>query len=220
MIAQQETYFIFLIEDISGEMILKCLLDKIGLKTDSYVIHHYKGIGGVPKNLTRTDSDPKKRQLLTQLPRLLKGFSQRYQGIDYRIFVVCDLDERCLKEFRQELLNVAKKCNASNNTQFCFSVKEMEAWLLGDIEAVKEVYPSARLRRNYIETKHGSWDTLADTIKKNWSKDLLKRKKLEGYNVIGKHKSQWAKEITPYIEIERNQSPSFQYFCKKIKSIV
>ncbi|GHT36296.1 hypothetical protein FACS189427_07640 [Planctomycetales bacterium] len=210
------TYCVFLVEDISGEIMLKIILDKIGLKAGCYEIHHYKGIGRIPKNLKKTDSDPKKRQLLSQLPRLLTGFTNRYQSVDYAMFVLCDLDERCFKEFRQELLKVAHNCKSQARTHFIISVKEMEAWFLGDFDAIKKIYPLAKQKKKYKESNHGNWETLADAIKKGWSKDLHKQKETEGYYVVGKLKNQWAKEISPHLDVERNQSPCFCYFREKI----
>ncbi|MDR2705383.1 MAG: DUF4276 family protein [Planctomycetaceae bacterium] len=211
---------IFLVEDVSGETTLKIVLDKIGLKPEQYEIHSYRGIGKIPENLKKNDSDPKKRQLLTQLPKLLKGFSNRYQNLNYTIFVMCDLDERCFKRFRKELLDVAKNCNADRHTQFFFSVKEMEAWFLGDFNAIKQTYPRARQRKNYIESKFGCWETLAESIKKGLSKELKKQKEKEGYFVIGKLKNQWATEITPHLDIQKNSSPCFCYFRDKIQKII
>jgi len=214
------THFVFLVEDISGETVLKIVLDKIGLGVERYEIHHYRGIGKIPSNLSKMDSDPKKRQLLTQLPKLLTGFTNSYKSFNYAIFVLCDLDERCRKEFRQELLEVANARNAKDKTHFIISVKEMEAWFLGDIEAIRSVYPSVRLKGNYLESRDGTWETLADSIKKDWSKDLHRQKKTAGYYVIGELKNQWATQISPHIDVERNQSQSFRYFRDKVKLLM
>ncbi|MDR1053456.1 MAG: DUF4276 family protein [Planctomycetaceae bacterium] len=211
---------IFLVEDISGETTLKIVLNKIGLNTEQYEIHSYRGIGKIPENLNKSDSNPKKRQLLTQLPKLLKGFSTRYQYLNHTIFVLCDLDKCCFKKFREELLEVAKKCDADQHTQFFLSVNEMEAWFLGDFNAIKKIYSRARRRKNYTESKLGCWETLADSIKKGWSKELKKQKEKEGYSVIGKLKNQWATEITPHLNIQMNSSPCFCYFRDKIQKII
>ncbi|MDR2170282.1 MAG: DUF4276 family protein [Planctomycetaceae bacterium] len=206
---------------MSGKITVKSVLDKIGLNTDQYLIYSYRGIGKLPENLSRNDSDPKKRQLLTQLPRLLKGLSNRFdhQPMDYTIFVMCDLDERCLKKFRSELLEVARNCGADGHTQFCISIKEMESWFLGDFNAIKQVYPYAKQLKNYDETRLGCWETLAESVRKGWSRELNKQKQEEGYAVIGKKKKEWASEISPFLDINKNLSPCFCYFRNKIQKL-
>ena len=60
------------------------------------------------------------------------------------VVVVCDLDSKCLKKFRQEFFAVLNACNPKPETRFCIAIEEGEAWLLGDIPAVKKAYPQAR----------------------------------------------------------------------------
>ena len=62
------------------------------------------------------------------------------------MFVVCDLDDKCLKTFLQELYAVLNACNSGPETRFCIAVEEGEAWLLGDTPAVKAAYPMAKDR--------------------------------------------------------------------------
>ncbi|QHG19998.1 hypothetical protein GJB62_14990 [Nostoc sp. ATCC 53789] len=69
-------HFEILVEDISGKIALEILVPKIiNTEQHTFNIHHYKGIGRIPKNLTST-SDPKKRILLDQLPRLIQGYGK------------------------------------------------------------------------------------------------------------------------------------------------
>lgn len=44
--------------------------------------------------------------------------------------------------------------------------------------------------------------------------------KNQPWYVIGKEKSKWAKDITPYINIDKNKSPSFCYFRDKIRELI
>ncbi|MDR0391518.1 MAG: DUF4276 family protein [Planctomycetaceae bacterium] len=213
-------YFIFLVEDVSGETVIKTVLKKIGLNTKQYEIHSYKGIGKLPTNLNKNDSDPQKRQLLNQLPRLLRGFSKRYKQLNYTICVICDLDEHCFKNFRADLLNVAKECDVNQHTQFFISVKEIESWFLGDFDAIKQIYPKAKQIKNYTESNSGCWEILAETIKRGSSKELKKQKEKEGYSVIGKMKNKWANDITPHLDIQKNSSMCFCYFRDKIQKIL
>ena len=59
------------------------------------------------------------------------------------MIVVCDLDDKCLKTLRQELFAVLCACNPKPETRFCIAIEEGEAWLLGDIPAVKDRLPES-----------------------------------------------------------------------------
>lgn len=210
-------HFEFLVEDVSGKTMLNILVPKIfgtGTKhTFKYI--HYKGIGKIAKNL-HNESDPQKRQLLSQLPKLLQGYGNSLKEIDACVVVVCDLDKRCLKQFREELLDLLNKCNPRPETFFCIAIKEGEAWLLGDTEAVVKAYPKAK-KKPLNEYKNdsicGTWEILADAIYRGGSKKLAAL----GWQAVGKEKSEWAQQIAPHIDIEENKSPSFCYFRDKIR---
>ena len=71
--------FEFLIEDISGKVMLEELVPKIIDTTkNSYRIISYKGIGSIPKGL-KTSQDASKRALRNQLLKLLSWYGKTYQ---------------------------------------------------------------------------------------------------------------------------------------------
>ena len=86
-----------------------------------------------------------KRILLDRLPKLLRGYGKTFVNYpdDYpaAVVLVCDLDKRCLKTFRQELFNILHSCNPRPETRFCIAIEEGEAWLLGDFPAIITAYP-------------------------------------------------------------------------------
>ena len=45
---------------------------------------------------------------------------------------------------------------------------------------------------------------------------LLKQK---GWHEVGREKSKWAEKITPFVNVDRNKSPSFQYFRDKLRDL-
>jgi len=102
-------HFDILVEDKSGKTLLESLFPKIISKEHTYDIKAYKGIGRIPKGL-KPRSDPNKRILLDQLPRLLKGYGKTYsnypENFQAAVIIVCDLDDKCLKAFKSELLNL------------------------------------------------------------------------------------------------------------------
>ena len=211
-----------LVEDASGKKALDILVPKIIGNRHTFKVIAYRGVGRIPRNL-RSVAEARKRILLDRLPRLLGGYGKTFAGYPdgYRatVVVVCDLDDKCLKELRQELFAVLDACNPRPETRFCIAVEEGEAWLLGDVAAVKKAYPKARdgvLNRYESDTICGTWEILADAVYVGGSADL----KSKGSQAVGEEKSAWSEKIAPLIDVEMNESPSFQYFRSKLQELV
>jgi len=207
-------HFEILVEDQSGKKALDILVPKIIGVEHTFKVISYKGVGRIPKNMN-SGVDASKRILLDNLPRLLKGYGQSWHGYAAAVFVVCDLDDKCLKVFRSELLKILNDCNPRPETRFCISIEEGEAWFLGDIPAVKAAYPKAKdsILNAYVnDSICGTWERLADAIYKGGSQSLS----AQGWQVAGAEKSAWAENITPHMNINDNKSPSFCYFRQKL----
>lgn len=211
----------FLVEDISGKTALDIIIPKIIKPGVTYSAHSYKGIGRIPKNLN-ANRDPSKRILLENLPRLLNGFGKAFSGYgkDYQaaIVVVCDLDDKNLVGFLKELNDILNNCNPRPETRFCIAVEEGESWFLGDIPAIKAAYPKAKeqLLKTYInDSICGAWELLADVVTPEGSRGLLEK----GWVITGKHKSEWAKSISPHMNIDANLSSSFNYFRDTVRDL-
>ncbi|MCC5601853.1 DUF4276 family protein [Nostoc favosum] len=215
-------HFEILVEDISGKTALEILVPKIiNTEQHTFIIHSYKGIGHIPQGLKST-SDPKKRILLDQLPRLIQGYGNTFASYlpDYHavLIIICDIDDRCLSAFRKELLDIVNSCEPKPKTQFCIAIEEGEAWYLGDLTAVKAVYPSAKqavLNSYTNDDICGTWEKLADAV---YSGGVQKLSKL-GWQGIGKEKATWAERISPLMDIDNNQSPSFCYFRDQLRRL-
>jgi hypothetical protein len=213
-------HFEILVEDASGKIALESILEKI-LGTNgqehSYKIIPYKGIGRIPKNLKGT-TDPIKRILLDQLPRLIRGYGKSLRDFPAAVVVVTDLDDKDCREFKQEMLNILNACNPQPTTLFRIAIEEGEAWLLGDCDAVKRAYPRAKkqvLNAYAQDSICGTWEKLADAVYTGGSQKL---KKL-GWPHIGKAKCEWANNIAPHLDLENNQSQSFQIFRDGIRKL-
>ena len=214
-------HFEILVEDKSGKKMLDILVPKIIGEGHTFSVHPYKGIGRIPKNLT-TNQDANKRILLDQLPRLLRGYGKTFASYppDYpaAVIIVCDLDDKCLKAFRQELFNMLETCTPKPTTRFCIAVEEGEAWFLGDIPAIKSAYPKARdsvLNAYLNDAVCGTWELLADAVHTGGASALSSK----GWQAVGSEKSRWAEKITPHMNIADNSSPSFAYFRKKLQEL-
>ena len=201
----------FLVEDSSGEKLLAQLLPRIlGEHGASHTwrMKAYKGIGRIPQGLT-AKADPAKRMLLDQLPRLLQGYGKT-PGID-AVVVVLDSDQRNCKDFLRELKSLVQGCNPVPCTLFRLAVEEMEAWYLGDREALMKAYPRARrdvLDRYVQDSVCGTWELLADAVYTGGTAAIRKA----GWPLPGQIKHAWAEKIGPFMSINQNTSPSFGKF--------
>lgn len=213
-------HFEILVEDQSGKKALDIIVPKIIGDSCTFTVHPYKGIGRIPKNM-RDGDDAKNRILLDNLPKLLKGYGRTFAGYpNYpaAVILVCDLDDKCQKTFRNQLYNILISCNPKPKTRFCFAIEEGEAWFLGDLNAIKTAYPSAKANvlNSYVnDSICGTWEKLADAIYKGGASALLAK----GWQAVGIEKSRWADEIAPHMSIDNNQSPSFCHFREKIREL-
>ncbi len=214
-------HFEILAEDQSGKRMLDILIPKIIGDKHTFKVRAYQGIGRIPRNLT-SSTNARNRLLLDQLPRLLRGYGNTFANYSANypavVILVCDLDDKCLKAFREELFTVLDTCNPKPETRFCIAIEEGEAWLLGDIPAIKDAYLNAKddvLNRYENDSICGTWERLADAVFRGGANRLKK----EGWRSVGREKSAWAERITPHMNVDINKSPSFCYFRTKIREL-
>ena len=133
------------------------------------------------------------------------------------VVVVVDSDDKDCVKFKQDLLDVLYGCDPRPNTLFRIAIEESEAWLLGDRAAVKAAYPNARdavLNTYFQDSICGTWEVMADAVHPGGSLPLR-----VGYQVAGKAKSDWAKEIAPHMDVDANKSKSFQVFRDGVRNL-
>lgn len=212
-------HFEVLVEDRSGGEALEIMMEKIlgaNYSEHSWRIHAYRGIGRIPRNL-RGVTDRSNRILLDQLPRLLQGYGISRQDSS-SVIVVVDLDTRDCMEFKRELLGVLDACDPRPDTLFRIAIEEGEAWLLGDLDAVRAAYPNAKesVLNGYVQDSIcGTWEVLADAVHPGGAAKL----KETGYPDQGRSKSEWARRIARHMDVDRNRSPSFRVFRDGVRNL-
>jgi len=214
-------HFEILVEDESGKRMVEILAKKIVGDNHSVRVKSYKGLGRIPRNMGNDIKAIPNRLLLEQLPKVLNGYGRTFknQPDQYAVIVVCDLDDKCLKTFRKELISVLDACREKPVTRFCIAVEEGEAWLLGDMDAIRTVFPradNAVLNRYTNDSICNTWELLADAIHHGGTAALKK----QGWQATGEAKSRWAEKISVNIDVDRNLSPSFQYFRRKLRELI
>jgi len=201
-------HFEILVEDESGKIALNSIIEKIlgpHGQDHTYRIISYKGVGRIPKDL-RGATDPQRRILLDRLPKLLRGYGKSLQNLPAVVVVVVDLDDKDCQLFKQEMINVLGDCNPQPTVLFRIAIEESEAWLLGDRNAIKTAYPSAKeqVLNTYVQDSIcGTWEQLADAIYPGGSQRL----KRLGWPHTGTAKCEWATNISPHLDLD---------FCRDI----
>ena len=197
-----------LTEDSSTHRLLQYLLPQLlgpGGGPHTRRCHAYRGIGHLPPRLAGV-SDPSRRILLERLPGILRAHA-RTQGID-SVVIILDADDRDCTAFLAELKAVADACHASHLAMFRLAIEETEAWYLGDREALEKAYPKAKRRvlNGYVQDSVcGTWELLADALYPGGRQALRK----PGAPRPGDLKHEWANRIGPFLDPDRNLSPSF-----------
>ena len=159
---------------------------------------------------------------LTGFPSCSLGMEKHLQDttptIKPAVVIVCDLDDKCLRTFRQALLAILNRCNPRPETRFCIAIEEGEAWLLGDIPAIRKAYPGVDvnlLNRYENDSICGTWEFLADAVYVGGSSALRNK----GWQAVGKEKSAWSRRIAAQMDVNENESPSFRYFQEKLRKL-
>ena len=218
------TYIEILVEDDSGGILAKQIMDKYVADKDNiiYKIHSFKGIGKIPRKI-KGMSQVKSKRLLTDLPMYLRGMSLSLENMPGKkaIFVLLDSDDNDCRRLKNDLVRMYEELQISVQVSFCIAVEEMEAWLLGDCEALLKAYPMAKrqLLQKYVQDSIiGTWECLADIVYKGGLQAL--KRNASSYYEIGQLKCECARNIGNFLDIENNSSQSFNHFIQKLDALV
>jgi hypothetical protein len=185
----------------------------------TWKIHKHRGIGKLPANLV-TEPKPNDQTLLHNLPDRLRAYGKSLRS-DQVVVVLVDLDNRpdC-KAFKRDLLEILNVCQPKPNVTFRIAIEELEAWFLGDQEAIQSAYPNAKLDilKNYQQDSIcGTWELLAKAIHPGGLGALQNKGKRSPLTLEEKRK--WAAKITPKMDVNKNLSPSFCCFRDKLREL-
>lgn len=215
-------YFQFLIEDKSTEILVNHVMEKIKeMHPDIFIDFNIKSFNGIGHLSTHGNLQERKGSgLLNNLPLYLRGFD-RYlaQMPQSAIVVVLDNDKRDYIKFQNTLDEISKECVQLTDCVVCIAVKEMEAWLLGDENAIISAYPNAK--KKYLKSYEqdgicDTWEVLANMLYPGGLASLKKKSK-NSYSITGIAKCEWADKIGKELNLECNLSPSFNRFLQALK---
>lgn len=207
-----------LVEDSSGAALMGHLMPKLlgeAVEQHTWRVHDFKGIGRIPKNLT-SKTDARVKTLLDKLPRMLEGYGKSgYEAV----LVLVDTDSHDAAVFRRELHKMLQHCPNAPKTMFGLATEEVEAWYFGDRAALLKAYPRAdkkALNKYQQDTVCGTWEMLADTLVKGGAASIKK----QGFYKAGEFKHECANRIGPFMDVECNQSPSFNETRYQVNKLV
>jgi hypothetical protein len=215
-------HFEILVEGQSELTALSILMGKILCEygnPHTWKIHKHRGIGRIPDY---PEAKPNKNDptLLHNLPSKLRAYGSEGRD-DVVVVVLLDLDDRpnCAS-FKKELTDLLNFCPQKPKTLFRIAIEELEAWFFGDQQAIKQAYPDAKQQvlDSYIQDSQcGTWEKFAEAIYPGGLAALEQHGRRSGRYL--EQKLIWAKEISPRLDVEGNQSPSFQCFRDGIRKI-
>jgi hypothetical protein len=197
----------FLVEELSAEAALSNILPRV-LGEHTFAVHTFAG----------------KPNLLASLPVRLRTYRQ-WMPRDYGIIVLVDEDREDCVELKHRLEQMAREAGLVTKSQAgsgsaCqvmnrLAIEELEAWFLGDVEALTAAYPRVsasfgknRRYRDPDAVRGGTWEAL---------ERLLQR---SGYYPGGLPKIETARRISQYMDPARNRSKSFQVFRDGLYEII
>lgn len=198
----------FLLEELSAEATLKCILPKILNDDVSFDIHVLQG----------------KQDLLKKLPMRLKGYSKWIPN-NWRVIVLIDEDRQDCHKLKTQLESTAHEAGLITKSSTLpirdfqvvnrIAIEELEAWFFGDITALREAYP--RISKSLQnQSKYRNPDAVTGGAYEALERLLIRNR----YYSERLPKTEVAQNIAKHMEPSRNRSRSFQVFVEGIKACV
>lgn len=191
-----------LLEELSAEVAMQSLLPKILGPDVSFRIHPHQG----------------KSDLIGKLPGRLAGY-RRFLPVDWRVVVLVDEDRQDCLHLKNGIVDALNASGLSRRAQrqgICrIAVEELEAWFLGDVDAIVGAFPgvppSLGTRSGFRDpdaVRGGTWEALARVLAN------------AGYFKGVFPKIEVARRISAFMEPGRNRSRSFQAFRDGLRGLV
>jgi hypothetical protein len=135
---------------------------------------------------------------------------------DWRIVVLVDEDRSDCQELKKKLCHASSIVTQKkgNIVLHRIVVEELESWFIGDVAAIRAEYEKIPVSlsqqakfRNPDAIKGGTWEELDKILKKY------------GYET-GLQKMDFAQKVSPHMDVENNQSRSFQVFRDGLRRMI
>lgn len=195
----------FLLEERSTEMLLRTLVPRMaaGLEADFFSLNG-------------------KDALLRDLPARLRGYRSYLQESRGRLVIVVDRDQDDCVYLKTRIAGLVEDAGLTVDMQgtpgtvlIRVAVEEMEAWLLGDVSALREEFPrvpaslAQRSRfRDVDDIRGGTWEALERVLQE------------AGSYPGGLAKVDCALRVARHMNIHGNRSHSFAVFQQGLQRLI
>lgn len=173
-----------------------------------FQVFWHRGKGRIPNDLTAPPS-PRDATLLGLLPAKLRAFGKANPNDP--VVVLLDADRDDWRTLRAQLVAaLAATAPRPNEVLFRIAVEEIESWFIADTAAVLQAFPAANipaLAAIPVDAVVGAWEELAKALGLNPD------------NCTGADKEDWAREISPFLQLQGPPSPTFQAFIRGLERI-
>jgi hypothetical protein len=183
----------FLLEEYSMKVFLENLLPRILPENIKLNEHYFLRAHEGKSDLTKS------------IPKKIRAFNNFNTPVG--IVILHDQDSNDCVTLKRELLSL---CDVPQNNVKCLIrivCRELESWYLGDMDAIQNAYPKFNSRKYRHRAKYRNPDNI------HASHELQKIipffQKVEG-----------ARNISPFISIDKNRSPSFRQFVKGLSKFI
>ena len=195
-----------LVEEFSMEVALRAWIPRIvpGIGFD---VHAFQG----------------KPDLLKKLNSRLAGY-RRWLPDSMGVVVIVDRDQQDCIALKQTLERAARDCGLRTNASAAgrrfqvlnrIAVEELEAWFLGDVNAICSAYPGVPTS---LANRAGLRDP--DAVRGGTAEALERVLKQSGHATGGMSKTSAARRIAPEMDVENNRSNSFCQFRDGLRRFV
>ncbi len=181
--------YVFMTEEVSMERFLNIALNRLLPDEWNILIIPHEG----------------KQDLEKSIPRKLRAWRNN-QEIQYQFIIIRDKDSGDCVEIKDNLGNICREAGREEAI-IIIAIHELEAWFLGDLQAVENAYNITGLAKNQKRKLYRNPDSIA-----NASEQLHKISN-------DSTKVSRAGKIALEMDFENNSSQSFKYFIRKIKAL-
>ncbi len=178
---------VFLVEERSIAEVLETLLPRLLPEEIAYQVVPHEG----------------KSDLERSIPHKLRGWKEP----EVRFVIVRDNDRADCKALKARLQQVCS-ANGRPDTVIRLVCQELEAWYLGDLNAVAQAYGRLGLGRSQERNPYRNPDQISSPSQ------LLQKLIPEHSQIAG------AKAIAPYMSLEQNRSHSFHVFVQGVRHLL
>lgn len=157
-----------------------------------------------------------KTNLLSKLPHRLRDYARYWSEINLRVAVLVDRDDDDCGQLKAVLRKMSDDAGLPAQAVLLrIAIEELEAWFFGDVRALHAAYPRVPIDldkqvkyRDPEVISGGAWEALEHVLQKH------------GYHQKRLFKSKAASDIAPHMNVENNNSKSFQAFRDGLRRLV